>query len=167
MPEREKLIPRIGWDFTYLDLSSDEPLLKHDLTDVSIAAGVELGTYYDWRAGLSRSREAIAGDRWIGPVIRSRHVQRFVKWLLLPALLYYEKHPADPTIHSVIVKNGHSAQELDDVIQEIRMSPEMGAARQEAQALANEAIRELDVLPKTKYRQALAQLAEYVLERKK
>jgi len=87
--------------------------------------------------------------------------------ITLPALLYYEKHPAHPTIHSVIVKNGHSVQELDDVIQEIRTSPEMGAARQEAQVLANEAIRELDVLPKSKYRQGLAQLAEFVLERKK
>lgn len=87
--------------------------------------------------------------------------------ITLPALLYYEKHPAHPTIHSVVVKNGHTPEDLDDVIQEIRTSPEMGAARQEAQELANEAIRELDVLPKTKYRQSLAQLADYVLERKK
>ena len=58
-------------------------------------------------------------------------------------------------------------KDKDKVIQEIRMSPEMGAAREEAHVLANEAIRELEVLPKTKYRQALTQLAEYVLERKK
>ena len=68
---------------------------------------------------------------------------------------------------TVVVKNGHSAQDLDEVIQEIGMSPEMGAARQEARDLATEAIRELDVLPKGKYRTAMGQLAEFVLERKK
>lgn len=87
--------------------------------------------------------------------------------MTLPALLYYQKNPAHPTLHSVVVKNGHSVQELEEVIEEIRASPQMDAARQEAQVLVNDAIRELDVLPRSKYRQALVELAEYVLERKK
>lgn len=87
--------------------------------------------------------------------------------ITLPALLYYEKHPAHPTLASVVVKNGHTPQELEQVIQEIRVSPEIEASRLQAQTLAGEAIRELDVLPKSKYRQALVQLAEYVIERKK
>lgn len=87
--------------------------------------------------------------------------------ITLPALLYYEKHPADPTLHSVVVKNGHSPQELEDVIQDIRNSPEMDSARREAQELAGEAVRELEVLPRSKYRQSLEQLAEYVIRRKK
>lgn len=87
--------------------------------------------------------------------------------ITLPALLYYETHPGHPVIESVAVKNGHTPQQLEEVIRDIGASPEMYAARQEAKALAQEAIRELEVLPKSKYRQALAQLAEYVIERKK
>ena len=87
--------------------------------------------------------------------------------ITLPALLYFEKHPTHPTLHSVVVKNGHSAQELDEVIQEIGSSPEIAASRKQAQDLAAEAIQELQALPKTKYRDALTQLAEYVIERKK
>jgi hypothetical protein len=51
--QREKFIPRLGWDLAYYDIHSDDPALKKSLTDVSIAAGVELGTYFDWRAGLT------------------------------------------------------------------------------------------------------------------
>lgn len=87
--------------------------------------------------------------------------------ITLPALMYYETHPGHPVIESVAVKNGHSAEQLEAAIEEIRTSPEMQEARDEAQRLAQEAIRELAVLPKSKYRQALAQLAEYVTERKK
>lgn len=87
--------------------------------------------------------------------------------ITLPALLYYETHPGHPVIESVAVKNGHTPQQLEDVIREIGASPEMVAARQEAKALAREAVGFLDVLPKSKYRQALAQLADYVIERKK
>lgn len=87
--------------------------------------------------------------------------------ITLPSLLYYETHPGHPVIESVAVKNGHTPQQLEDVIREIGASPEMVAARQEAKALAREAVGFLDVLPKSKYRQALTQLAEYVIERKK
>lgn len=87
--------------------------------------------------------------------------------ITLPALLYYEKHPAHPTLHSVAAKNGHSPQELEAVIEEIRTSPEMRAAREQARELAAEAVRALDALPKSKYRHSLAELADYVIERKK
>jgi geranylgeranyl pyrophosphate synthase len=81
--------------------------------------------------------------------------------------MYYEKHPTHPTLHSVAAKNGHTAQELETVIQEIGASPELDAARAEAKALARDAVRELDALPRNKYREALAQLAEFVVERRK
>ncbi len=87
--------------------------------------------------------------------------------ITLPAIMYYEKHPAHPTLHSVAVKNGHTPQELESVIQEIRRSPEMDAARRQAQDLARQAQAELEILPRSKYRQALHQLADYVVERKK
>lgn len=87
--------------------------------------------------------------------------------ITLPALLYYEKHPAHPTLNSVVVKNGHSPQELEDVIQEIRSSSAIEASRKQAQEMANDAILELQVLPKSKYRDSLTRLAEFVIERKK
>lgn len=87
--------------------------------------------------------------------------------ITLPALLYYEKHPAHPTLNSVVVKNGHSPQELEDVIQEIRSSSAIEASRKQAQEMANDAILELQVLPRSKYRDSLTRLAEFVIERKK
>src|SRR5688572_12149119 len=48
---RERLIPRIGWDLSYYSLRSDTPLLDQNLIDTSVAIGLELGQYYDWRAG--------------------------------------------------------------------------------------------------------------------
>lgn len=51
--QRERLIPRIGWEITHLSIDSNDPFLQKDLTDVSIAAGVELGKYYDWQGGLT------------------------------------------------------------------------------------------------------------------
>src|SRR5437879_4091849 len=32
--QRERFIPRIGWDFTFYHLNSDIPILDQDLTDV-------------------------------------------------------------------------------------------------------------------------------------
>src|SRR5437763_2887026 len=52
--QRENFIPRLGWDVLYLDMHTNDPTLPHrGLTDVSLAAGVELGTYSGWRTGLT------------------------------------------------------------------------------------------------------------------
>ena len=85
----------------------------------------------------------------------------------LPAIMFYENHPNHPVMESIAVKNGHSTQELEDVIQEIRTSPELAAARNEAMSFVREAQHELNALPKNKYRQALYDLADYVVERNK
>ena len=50
---RERLIPRIGWDLNHYSLRSDTPLLDQNLTDISVAVGVEIGEFYDFRAGLT------------------------------------------------------------------------------------------------------------------
>ena len=51
--QRERFIPRIGWDVTYYSLRSDTPTLDQDLLDTSVAVGLELGEYYDFRSGLT------------------------------------------------------------------------------------------------------------------
>ena len=50
---REKFIPRIGWDVAWYNMNSDTPILDQDLIDTSLAFGVELGEYYQWRSGLT------------------------------------------------------------------------------------------------------------------
>ncbi|GIL15175.1 MAG: heptaprenyl diphosphate synthase subunit II [Chloroflexota bacterium] len=85
----------------------------------------------------------------------------------LPAIMYYENHPNHPVMNSIAVKNGHNSHDLDAVIQEISTSPELAAARAEAQDIVRAAQRALETLPKGKYRQALHDLADYVIARKK
>jgi len=69
---RERLIPRIGWDLTWYAMNSDIPVLDQDLTDASVAIGLELGQYYDWRAGLTvglgygGNAPFGEGDAWYG-----------------------------------------------------------------------------------------------------
>ena len=53
-------------------IDSTDPLLQNNLTDVSIAAGVELGKYYDWQGGLTVGLGYAGdtpfgeGDAWYG-----------------------------------------------------------------------------------------------------
>src|SRR5688500_7117412 len=47
--QRERFIPRIGWDVTYYSLRSETPVLDQNLLDTSVAVGLELGEYYDFR----------------------------------------------------------------------------------------------------------------------
>jgi len=52
--QRENFIPRVGWDLTYLDVNTKDPSIPDKgLTDVSLAAGFELGTYSGWLTGLT------------------------------------------------------------------------------------------------------------------
>ena len=50
---RERLIPRIGWDLTHYQFDSDIPILDQNLTDTSIAIGLEVGEFSGWRSGLT------------------------------------------------------------------------------------------------------------------
>src|SRR5688572_1621969 len=42
---KQPFVPRLGWDFTYLDLNIDDAPGVQDVVDVSVGAAVELGTY--------------------------------------------------------------------------------------------------------------------------
>jgi hypothetical protein len=71
--QRENLIPRVGWDLTYLDVNTTDPSIPDKgLTDVSLAAGVELGTYSGWIAaltvgvGYAGDTPFGEGDAWYG-----------------------------------------------------------------------------------------------------
>lgn len=87
--------------------------------------------------------------------------------MTLPAILYYQAHPGHAVLESVIAKNGHSQDDLELTIQDIRHSPELAAAREEARTWTRDAQRELEILPRNAQRKALHQLADYVIERDK
>jgi hypothetical protein len=50
---RENFIPRIGWDLTHYKFESDTPVLDQNLTDTSVAIGLEVGRFSGWRSGLT------------------------------------------------------------------------------------------------------------------
>ena len=50
---KQPFVPRLGWDFTYLDLNIDDVPGVQDVVDVSVGAAVELGTYSQWQSGLA------------------------------------------------------------------------------------------------------------------
>ena len=70
--QRARLIPRIGWDAAWYVMDSDLPILDQDLLDASVAAGLELGTFSDWRAGFTAGVGYAGnspfgeGDAWYG-----------------------------------------------------------------------------------------------------
>ena len=51
--QRTNFIPRVGWDLHLYHFESNIPVLDHDLTDVSVAAGVEIGTVSGYRTAIS------------------------------------------------------------------------------------------------------------------
>src|SRR5207248_9849478 len=51
--QRTNFIPRVGWDLHLYHLASDIPVLDHDLTDISVAGGIEIGTVGGYRTALS------------------------------------------------------------------------------------------------------------------
>jgi hypothetical protein len=50
---REQSIPRIGYDFTYLDIDSDIGVLPERLVDQSIAVGLAMPDLYGFRGGFT------------------------------------------------------------------------------------------------------------------
>ncbi len=85
----------------------------------------------------------------------------------LPTIYFYEQDARRKTLDSLFSHNGHTEQELHQVVEWIRTSPAIQAARDEARQQAEQARRSLEIFPESPYRTALLELAEYVVERKK
>ncbi|MCL5429585.1 MAG: polyprenyl synthetase family protein [Chloroflexi bacterium] len=85
--------------------------------------------------------------------------------LTLPAICYLESHPDDARL-----KQFQSGYQLDppimeDLVQDIRKSGAVEQARAEADQLVQGAVNSLDQFPLSPEREALADLANYVVER--
>lgn len=85
----------------------------------------------------------------------------------LPTIYFYEQDVRREALTPIFSHNGHSPEDLDRVIEWIRTSPSIQAAHAEARQFADKAQLALQVLPNQLYRNALWQLANYVVERTK
>lgn len=85
--------------------------------------------------------------------------------ITLPALYYFDAHPDDPAMQSVIRHNGHNARQLDDLIEAIRRSDAIEQSVQEARNFIDRARQQLAEMPASPERDAIDHLANYVIER--
>ncbi|MBN1668883.1 MAG: polyprenyl synthetase family protein, partial [Anaerolineales bacterium] len=83
----------------------------------------------------------------------------------LPAFIYFEDYPEEPTLKSILNRNGHSEAELEQLIAAIRRSPAIEVALAEARQHIRAAGAALEQLPDGPQRQALAELANYIVDR--
>ncbi len=84
----------------------------------------------------------------------------------LPALYYIEQHPDDPDMKAVLNGSRYDEELMMRVIQSIRRSGTIRQAMGEAEQFVERALSALYKLPKCPERQALEDLARYVVERK-
>ncbi|MEX2144062.1 MAG: polyprenyl synthetase family protein [Anaerolineales bacterium] len=85
--------------------------------------------------------------------------------ITLPTLHYLEANKAD--VRLAQLQNGSKLleTEMETLIEDIRSSGAIQASKQEARQQVADAIAALEVLPETSERTAMAELAEYVVER--
>jgi geranylgeranyl pyrophosphate synthase len=82
----------------------------------------------------------------------------------LPALCYLELWPDDRDM-ATLLKGSRNARTVARVVEAVGNSGAIDAARQEAQAYVARAQAALSVLPDNAYRRALAEMADYVIQR--
>ena len=85
--------------------------------------------------------------------------------ITLPPLYYLEANPQDARLRHLQKGTKLPEQELAVLIADIRASGAINEAKHEARQLVDDAIAALETLPNTAERAALADLAEYVVER--
>jgi geranylgeranyl pyrophosphate synthase len=81
----------------------------------------------------------------------------------LPALYYLETHPNDPTLVSIIHRNGHTEASLEQLIQAIKHSEAIERAIHEAGGFVQRGLVTLEAFPDTPERQALAEIARKII----
>lgn len=87
--------------------------------------------------------------------------------ITLPTLNYFESHPDDPDIELILNENHYDEARLSRLVDAIRDSEAIRDALVEAQQFIDRALEALLCLPATIERQALEDLAEYILRRRR
>lgn len=85
--------------------------------------------------------------------------------ITLPAIYFLERDPRAQQARHLLFDNGREPQHVEQVVEMIRTSPAVRSAQDEARALARQAQAALAILPDNEYRQALYDLADFVVER--
>lgn len=86
--------------------------------------------------------------------------------LTLPVLYFIERDARGARVQEILERNGQgSADEMDALIESIRTSPAMDAAKKRAREFGNDAQTALAILPDNDFRRTLSDLTTYVVER--
>lgn len=85
--------------------------------------------------------------------------------ITLPAIYFHETYPEDPDMKSVIQRNGHNSEQLDRLVANIRASDAISQAIVEAETFVQRALTHLEDLPASSQREALENLARYIVSR--
>jgi geranylgeranyl pyrophosphate synthase len=83
----------------------------------------------------------------------------------LPVMLFNEQQPDHPTILKAVRREPVSNEEIVAVVEAIRASGCVEATMAEARRLARQAQSDLELLPVSRYREAMHQLADYAVAR--
>lgn len=104
----------------------------------------------------------VGDERELGKPVGSDLRQGIVT---LPALYFHETHPADEALIKVL----HSSreEEVKAIVAAIRESGAVELALDEARTFAQRSRESLQILPHNEYRQAMLDLADYVVERRR
>jgi len=103
----------------------------------------------------------VGDERELGKPVGSDLRQGIVT---LPALYFHEMHPADDALIKVL--NDPREEAVKAVVAAIRESGAVESALNEARAFAQRSRKSLQILPHNEYRQAMLDLADYVVERR-
>lgn len=85
--------------------------------------------------------------------------------ITLPAIVYLESHPAE--VQSILEGNHRDAARLDDLITAIRESSAIPDSLAEAARFVERSLAALSKLPESPERQSLAELARYIVQRRR
>ncbi|MBI4789356.1 MAG: polyprenyl synthetase family protein [Chloroflexi bacterium] len=85
--------------------------------------------------------------------------------LTLPVFYFVEQDPRGAQVEETLQLDAHDGPEMDRLIEAIRQSPAIAASKAEARRHVQAAQESLTILPNNSYRQALHNLANYVVDR--
>jgi geranylgeranyl pyrophosphate synthase len=87
--------------------------------------------------------------------------------ITLPAIYFLEAHPEDGTVARVLRGRGEGDDEVRAAVEAIRESGAIESSTAEAKRFASRSRDALSILPHNDYRQAMLDLADFVVERRK
>jgi len=85
----------------------------------------------------------------------------------LPTICFLEAHPEDETVSSVLSGRGKGDDEVQAAVEAIKESGAIESSTAEAKRFATRGRDALSILPHNEYRQAMLDLADFVVERRK